>query len=179
MNVKSIKNNGGHYAQSVLTNAIDGNTSTYWETRSANTADFKNTIEVEFKDAVVIDRLVYGARPSDQKGFITGFDVYVSPTSAGETYQLVSSGGHSKVSGLVEAKFNPAKAKRVKIVVTDSDQAWATLSELAFFTKDEVADKVEGLFTDGTKSRVIEPYNSLEKIAELENEAKAHFCTKT
>lgn len=174
-NLKSITNNGGHYAQSVLKNAIDGDTNTYWETSSTNTANFKNTVEVEFKNAVTIDRLVYGARPSDNKGFITGFDVYVSPTSAGETYQLVSSGGHSKVSGLVEAKFNPAKAKRVKLVVTDSDQAWATLSELAFFTKDEVADQVEDLFKDGTQSAIKEAYNSLTKINELENEAKNHL----
>ncbi|MFJ7744377.1 NPCBM/NEW2 domain-containing protein [Peribacillus sp. NPDC097295] len=174
-NLKRITNNGGHYAQSVLKNAVDGNTDTYWETNRANTADFKNTVEVEFKDAVTIDRLVYGARPSDNKGFITGFDVYISPTSAGETYQLVSSGSHSKVSGLIEAKFNPAKAKRVKLVVTDSDQAWATLSELAFFTKDEIADQVEDLFTDGTQSAIKEAYNSLTKINELETKAKNHL----
>ncbi|MCZ6914010.1 MAG: discoidin domain-containing protein, partial [Rickettsia endosymbiont of Ixodes persulcatus] len=39
-NIKSITNNGGHYSQSVLKNAIDGNTNTYWETNRTNTANF-------------------------------------------------------------------------------------------------------------------------------------------
>lgn len=174
-NIKSISNNGRHYAQSVLKNAIDGNPTTYWETATTNTANFKNTIEVTFNDEVTIDRFVYGARPSDNKGFITGFDFYVSTTETGDTYELVSSGGHGKVAGLVEAKFNEVTAKRVKLVVKDSDQSWATLSEFAFYKKDEIYDKVTGLFTDGTHSAVSDAYNSIAKIEALENEAKDHL----
>lgn len=174
-NIKAISNNGRHYAQSVLKNAIDGNPATYWETATTNTANFKNTIEVTFNDEVTIDRFIYGARPSDNKGFITGFDFYVSTTETGDTYELVSSGGHSKVSGLVEAKFIEVTAKRVKLVVKDSDQSWATLSEFGFYKKDDVYEKVAGLFTDGTQSVVNKDFNSLAKIEALENEVKNHL----
>lgn len=173
-NIEGYSNNGGHYASSALKYAFDGDASTYWETRTSNSADFKNTVEVEFKEAVDIDRLVYGARPSDRKGFITGFDIYISPTSEGDTYQLVSSGGYTKVSGLVEAKFDTTKAKRVKLVATNSDQNWATLSELAFFTEDTLANKVDNLFTDGTMSELTSAFNTVDKIIALENEVKKH-----
>lgn len=174
-NLKQISNNGRHYAQSVLNHAIDGDTSTYWETATSNSASFNNTIEVAFEEAVNIDRFVYGARPSDNKGFITNFELYVSPTTAGDTYQLVATGDHNKVSGLVEAKFNEVKAQRVKLVVKKSDQSWATLSELAFFKKDELFDQVDNIFTDGTKSTVKEQFNTVEKIEALDETAQSHL----
>ena len=136
-NIKGIKNNGRHYASQVIANAIDDNLDTYWETNTYNTNDFTNEVEVEFKEAVELNRIVYGARKSDNKGFAKEFEIYASTTSTGETYQLVATGKHDKVSGLVEAKFNPTKFKRVKFKFKNSDQNWATLSEIAFYKQDE------------------------------------------
>ena len=173
-NIKGIKNNAGQYLSQVITNAIDGNLDTYWETNKGNTSDFTNEVEVEFKEAVEINRIVYGARKSDRKGFAKEFEIYASTTSKGDTYQLVATGSHDKVAGLVEAKFNPTKFKRVKFKFKNSDQNWATLSEIAFYKKDAINDKVDSLFTDATMSTVSEEFNSLEKINALEEEAKKH-----
>ena len=56
---------------------------TYWETNTPNKGDFTNEVEVEFKDAVELNRIVYGARKSDRKGFAQEFEIYGSTTSKG------------------------------------------------------------------------------------------------
>ncbi|MBS6482803.1 MAG: discoidin domain-containing protein, partial [Veillonella sp.] len=148
-NIKSIRNNAGNYGSAVITNAVDGNLDTYWETNKSNMNDFTNEVEIEFKEAVELNRVVYGARKSDNKGFAKEFEIYASTTSKGDTYQLVATGNHNKVSGLVEAKFNPTEFKRIKFKFKNSDQNWATLSEIAFYKQDVVSDKVDKLFTNG------------------------------
>ena len=173
-NIKGIKNNGRHYSSQVITNAIDDNLDTYWETNTYNTNNFTNEVEVEFNEAVELNRIVYGARKSDNKGFAKEFEIYGSTTSAGETYQLVATGKHDKVSGLVEAKFNPTKFRRVKFKFKNSDQNWATLSEIAFYKEDEIADKVERLFTNELKNELSAEFNTKEKLQALEEETKTH-----
>ena len=173
-NIKSIKNNGGNYASAVITNAIDGKLETYWETNKTNTSDFNNEIEVEFENIVELNRIVYGARKSDNRGFIREFEVYASTTSKGDTYQLVATGSHNTVSGLVEAKFNPTKFKRLKIKVKKADQNWPTLSELAFYKQDVISDKVDRLFTNGLMNELKPEYNSVEIISKIEEEVNNH-----
>ncbi len=173
-NIKSIKNNAGHYGSQVINNAIDGNVDTYWETNKSNTNDFTNEVEVEFKEPVELDRVVYGARKSDNKGFAKEFEIYGSTTSKGDTYQLIATGGYNKVSGLVEAKFNPTKFKRMKFKFKNSDQNWATLSEISFYKQDVLSDKMDRLFTDSSMSQVSEEFNTLDKLGNLEEEAKKH-----
>lgn len=173
-NIKSIKNNGGHYSGQVIENSIDGNIDTYWETNKSNTNNFSNEVEVEFNEAIELNRVVYGARKSDNKGFAKEFEIYGSKTSKGDTFNLIATGEHNKVSGLVEAKFNPTKFKRIKFKFKNSDQNWATLSELAFYKQDELSDKMERLFIDNKMDNVSEEFNSLEKLEKLEEEAKKH-----
>lgn len=173
-NIKSITNNGRHYGNAVITNAIDENLDTYWETNTANTSEFTNEVEVEFKEAVALNRIVYGARKSDRKGFAQEFEIYGSTTSKGDTYKLVATGSHNKVSGLVEAKFDQNKFKRVKFRFKNSDQNWASLSEIAFYKQDIVNDKVDRLFTNELMNELSEEFNTKEKLQALENEAKGH-----
>ncbi|MFJ5621919.1 NPCBM/NEW2 domain-containing protein [Peribacillus loiseleuriae] len=173
-NIESIRNNGGHYASAVIGNAIDENLTTYWETNKSNSSDFSNEVEVTFKEAVKLNRIMYGARPSDRKGFAEEFEIYASKTSKGDTYELVTTGKHNMVPGLVEAKFEPTTFKRVKFKFKKSNQNWATLSELAFYTEDNLDDKLSKLFTDGTMVAVAPEYNSVDRINALEEEAKVH-----
>ncbi|WP_195266780.1 NPCBM/NEW2 domain-containing protein [Clostridium sp. 1001275B_160808_H3] len=173
-NIKSIRNNAGNYGSAVITNAVDGNLDTYWETNKSNTNDFTNEVEIEFKEAVELNRVVYGARKSDNKGFAKEFEIYASTTSKGDTYQLVATGNHNKVSGLVEAKFNPTEFKRIKFKFKNSDQNWATLSEIAFYKQDVVSDKVDKLFTNGLMNELKAEFKSMEAIAKIEEEVNNH-----
>ncbi|WP_432352636.1 NPCBM/NEW2 domain-containing protein [Sporosarcina sp. A2] len=173
-NIKTIRNNGGHYANAVIENAIDGNLNTYWETNKSNTNDFSNEVEVEFKDTVTVNRLMYGARPSDRKGFAEEVEIYASQTSKGNTYQLIATGQHNMVAGLVEVKFAPTEFKRIKFKFKKSNQNWATLSELAFYSEDPIEEQVHNLFTDGLMNELKPEFASMSTIQQLESEVAKH-----
>ena len=172
--IKGIKNNGGNYGNAVIGNAIDENLDTYWETNKTNTDSFSNEIEVEFKEDVKINRIVYGARKSDLRGFANEFEIYGSTTSKGDTYKLIGTGGYNKTSGLVEGKFDPIELKRIKFKFKKADQNWPTLSELAFYKEDVVDDKMDRLFTNELKEELSEEFDTIEKVQSLENEVKGH-----
>lgn len=173
-NIKSITTNGGHYSTRVIGAAIDDNLDTYWETSKANGETFNNEVTLELKDATTINRLVLGARQGDLKGFATEFEIYASETSSGDTFKLVSTGKHAATKGLIEAKFEPIKVKRIKLVFKSSTQNWATLNEIACYTEDEYYDKVNGLFTSALMNELSPEYNTLEKLSQLEKEIKGH-----
>lgn len=173
-NIKSIKNNGRHYAAQNIEKAVDNDVNTYWETGTLNNSSFNNEVEVEFNDLVTLDRIVYGSRQSDLKGFAEEVEIYASRTSKGDTYKLVATGTHEATKGLVEAKFEPTEFKRVKFKFKKSKQNSATLSELMFYKPDEVYSSISKLFTDGTMSEVSEKFNSLEKINAFKEKAKNH-----
>ncbi|XZL44623.1 NPCBM/NEW2 domain-containing protein [Clostridium perfringens] len=173
-NIKSIKNNGRHYASQNIEKAIDNDVNTYWETGTLNNSSFNNEVEVEFNDLVTLDRIVYGSRQSDLKGFGEEVEIYASRTSKGDTYKLVATGVHEATKGLVEAKFEPTEFKRVKFKFKKSKQNSATLNELMFYKPDEVYSSIPNLFTDGTMSELSEEFNSLEKINAFKEKAKNH-----
>ena len=126
--IQSIKAAGGQYLSQAPQNAIDGSMSTYWETGRGNDSNFKNEVEIMFKEPVKINRVVYAPRQSDLKGFANEIEIYASTTSKGDTYQLVATGSYNKVWGLVEAKFKETEFKRLKFKFKNSDQNWASLS---------------------------------------------------
>ncbi|HAT4301521.1 TPA: DUF5011 domain-containing protein [Clostridium perfringens] len=173
-NIKSIKNNGRHYASQNIEKAIDNDVNTYWETGTLNSSSFNNEVEVEFNDLVTLDRIVYGSRQSDLKGFAEEVYIYASRTSKGDTYKLVATGAHEATKGLVEAKFEPTEFKRVKFKFKKSKQNSATLNELMFYKPDEVYSSIPKLFTDGTMSELSEEFNSVEKINTFKEKAKNH-----
>lgn len=173
-NIESISTNGGQYLSQNIKNAIDGNLKTYWETGRSNSSNFNNEVEVTFKNNTKLSRVVYGARPSDNKGFAEEFEIYGSTTSKGDTYQLVATGSYYKTSGFIEAKFKETEFKRLKFVFKKSDQNWATLSEIKFYKNDELADKVENIFTDKTYSDLKEEFKNIEYINGLEQDIKEH-----
>ncbi|HAT4217252.1 TPA: DUF5011 domain-containing protein [Clostridium perfringens] len=173
-NIKAIKNNGRHYAAQNIEKAIDNDVNTYWETGTLNSSSFNNEVEVEFNDLVTLDRIVYGSRQSDLKGFAEEVYIYASRTSKGDTYKLVATGAHEATKGLVEAEFEPTEFKRVKFKFKKSKQNSATLNELMFYKPDEVYSSIPKLFTDGTMSELSEEFNSLEKINAFKEKAKNH-----
>ncbi|MGL5330119.1 MAG: discoidin domain-containing protein [Peptostreptococcaceae bacterium] len=173
-NIESIKNNAGHNVGKYLSNAIDEDINTEWASNKVNSDTFKNEVELVFKEKVELDRVVYGARQSDSKGFAEEFEIYGSKTTSGDTYELIATGKYNPVKGLIEAKFDSTQFKRMKFKFTKGKDNWATISEIAFYKEDAVSQKMDRLFTDDTLSVVSEEFNSIEKIQVLENEAKSH-----
>ena len=173
-NIKNISNNAGQYTSQYITLAVDGKLDTYWETNKGNTDDWKNEVTVEFKEPVTLDKVAYGARQSDKKGFIEGFEIYASETSRGETFQLVATGKASSTDGLVISKFKPTTFKRIRLKVITSNQNWASINELMFFKPDALYDKLNNIFVDQTQSELKPEYNSKEAIDDLEKETDTH-----
>lgn len=173
-NIKKITNNAGQYLQQDIKKAIDNNVDTYWETNKPNDNNWSNEVTVEFDKPVTIDRIAYGARQTDRKGFLEEFEVYGSNTTKGDNFQLVATGRSDSTPGLVEAKFKPTTFKRLKLKWVKSNQNWATLNEIMFFKRDIVSDKVDNLFTNELKNELNPEFNSLEVIEGLEKEVKTH-----
>ena len=173
-NIKSITNNGRHYASQNINKAIDEDITTYWETGKLNDATFSNEVEVEFNDLVTLDRILYGARQSDLKGFAQEFEIYASRTSVGDTYKLVATGAQKAVKGLVEVRFEPTEFKRIKFKFKSSTQNSASLNELMFYKPDEIYTSAQNLFTDGTMSALNEAFDTKEELDAFEAKAKDH-----
>ena len=173
-NIKKISNNGGQWSTMRIDNAIDGDLDTYWETNTANKEDWKNEVTVEFINPVIIDRIAYGARKSDRKGFLEEFEIYASATTKGDNFKLVSTAKADKTTGLVEAKFEPTKFQRLKIRVVKGDQSWATLNELIFLKQDSIANKVYNMFTNDLMNELVDEYETIEEIETLEREVNTH-----
>ena len=173
-NIKKISNNAGHYASQSIDKAADNDINTYWETNKYNEKDWSNEVTVEFVNPVTIDRLAYGARHTDRKGFLEEFEIYGSNATKGDNFQLVATGKANSTTGLVEAKFNPTKFTRLKLKWVKSNQNWATLNELMFFKEDTVSNKVYSLFTNELRNELNPEFNTLQAVEALEKEVKTH-----
>ena len=56
----------------------------------------------------------------------------------------------------------------------EANQNWASIGEVAFYKEDTLADKVNSLFTDNSKTEVTESYNTLDNVQALREEVKEH-----
>lgn len=176
-NIESVTNNGGKYFSSTIDKSIDGDFSTHWETGKPNNPEFTNEVIVKLKKETTLNRVIYAARQSSAKGkgFAKEVEIYASLTDNDDDFRLVGSGEYTGSTGdIVEIKFNNTKFKRIKFKFKKAEQEWASASEFMFYKEDKLSDKMEMLFTDSTKSKVNEEFNSEEKINILEEEAKSH-----
>ncbi|MDU5263283.1 MAG: DUF5011 domain-containing protein, partial [Clostridium celatum] len=178
--VASITNNAGNYgnsANSAITNAIDGNMNTYWETNRENSISFKNEVIVDLGENQDISKMAYAARrDAYYKGFANKFEVYVSSEAEGDNFILAGKGEYTSGNGdVVEFTIERTNVRRVKFKFIGVNENWASLSEIAFYKADELSDKItKELFTDSNKTEVSEAYNTLEKLDVLRVEVSTH-----
>ena len=175
-NIKSINNNGGKYASSGLTYAIDNNLTTHWETGKANSETFTNEVVFTFNDVTELDRIVYAPRVSGAagKGFPQEFEIYAAEEGS-DDFTFVTTGEYKgSASDVIEIQFEPTQFKQLKFVFTKANQNWAAASEFMFYKEDSIQNTMNQLFTDATMSVVTTTYNTIDKINALEKEAQAH-----
>lgn len=174
--IKSISNNGGQYSSSSIDKAIDGNLSTHWETGKENTSTFKNEVVVEFEEVESIDRIAYATRQDGAKGkgFPTKFEIYASLSGEDEDFKLMAIGNHSVTGNMLQFKFNTITAKKIKFVFKEANQNWASASEFWFYKEDIVLDKMSNIFTNESKNKVSQEFDSLEKLEAFDSEASTH-----
>ncbi len=174
--VVSVSNNGRSYPGTVIENAVDGNTNTHWETYNPNSDTFQNEVIFDLGASKEINRIAYKAR-NGGKGFAKKFEIYVSTETEGDDFILAGKGEYTgNINDVVEFKIDKTSARRVKFKFIEAHQDWASIGEMSFYKADDLADKIENLFTDGTKTEVTESYNTLEKVQALREEVKDHLA---
>ncbi|MFR9240768.1 MAG: NPCBM/NEW2 domain-containing protein [Clostridium baratii] len=172
--INKISNNGGRYSNLVIENAIDGDINTRWHSGKQNTDTFKNEVIIELKEIIKLNRIIFKASLGTNRGFPEKFEIYVSNTSKGDNFKLVSKGATSPTQDTLEFKFNPTEFKRIKFVYAKGYEDWATASEISLYKEDKLNDKVESLFKDTLMTKVSDEYNTIEKLDGLAKEVKGH-----
>ena len=171
-NIESITSTGGNLRANVGTaNIIDGNLDTYWETGKHTSDSFKNELIFTLKEETVLNRIAYRSA-WNTVGFAEDFEIWASDTAEGDDFNLIASAITSKTADVIEIKFNPTNFKRVKFVFKNAGTA--TASEMMFYKEDVAQDKLNGLFTDDTLTKVSEEFNSIQALNELEESVKEH-----
>lgn len=174
--VASITNNGGNYPNSPIERAIDNNRDTHWETLNPNSSSFKNEVIFDLGETTEISRIAYAAR-NGGKGFARKFEIYLSTEAEGNDFRLAGKGEYNgSVNDVIEFKVDKTNARRVKFKFVEANQDWASIGEMSFYKTDDLAEKIDNLFTDSTKTEVIEKYNTLDKLQGLREEVKGHLA---
>ncbi|MDU5764890.1 MAG: NPCBM/NEW2 domain-containing protein, partial [Veillonella sp.] len=154
--VSSVTNNGGKYFSSVIENAIDNNINSHWETNKPNSDTFQNEVVFDLGESKEINRIAYAARrDAGGKGFARKFEIYVSNDAEGNDFVLAGKGEYSgSNTDIVEFKISKTTARRVKFKFIEAYNGMASLGEISFYKADELADKIDNLFTDNAKTEV-------------------------
>lgn len=172
--ITSITANGGHYGSSNIEKAIDEDFTTSWHSGKTNSDSFTNEVEITLSQLETINRVVYTRANGTNRGFAEAFDIYVSKTSKGSTYELITSGTSAITEDSIEIKFNPTEVKRVKFVFKKGYENWALASEFGLYKQDITSEKMDTLFTNGLMNEVSKEFNTLEKINALQEAVNNH-----
>lgn len=150
----SVVTNGGKYGSSVVTNVIDGNTNTHWETGRANGGNFANYLTFTFAEPETLGSVVYYPRVQGaaNKGFPTAFSIYASQSGSGEDFTLVFQGTAKVAGGGTQIAFPETSFKRLRFVFDTCQANWAACGEMKFYRADLLPAQVDKLFADGTWS---------------------------
>lgn len=174
--ITKIENNAGNYGGSVIKNAIDGKTSTHWETNKPNSATFNNKVTVTFNDLYEIASLNYLVRQDiGPKGFPLEYNIYYSTSETGDDFQLLKQGTNkSMTSSKITIEFEPTNVRRIQFEFVKANNDWASMSEIEFYKEDVLAKQMNEIFTDKTCSELSEVYQDADKLEQVKAAVLAH-----
>lgn len=179
--VECTGSQGGYGGNSPITNVIDNNYSTHWE----SSAPGVHHVLFTFKEPIEIARIVYAmkqpASPAKPKGFPTTFEIYGSETDVG-SLALVAQGGYPQTYDAVEISLPATRFKYLKFAwtstVNDSGNpvingGYANASEFRFYKEDSLEGELKALFEDDTLVSLV-PGVTLDTVSLLESKTKSH-----
>lgn len=171
--ITSITTNGGQYASNDITKAIDGNFNTNWHSGKQNTSTHTNEVIVTLDELTTVNRIMYTNNRS--RGFAQEFEIYISKTSQGETFEKVTSGQMSiDTNHTMEILFNPTEARRIKFVFTKGYEDWAVASEFGIYKQDSLSEMMNRLFVDPSMSEITPEFGTLGALNSLIELSKNH-----
>ncbi len=152
----SYANNGGNTTNNELKKAFDRNLNTIWQSGFDNLYDeqkqFLNVIEVNFNQAVSVDRIIYGSElfNGGGRGYPVQFTVYAKVNNE---YVKVGYWESSETTSMVMFKLDSATTctglKLEYTKVTTNHKWYATAREIVLLQPENgVVKQVQTLFTD-------------------------------
>lgn len=155
---------------------IDGNYETSWVARRWGEANY---FEFTFKTPQTMDYLVWVPRldKNFRKSFdrynievwTEGMDLKGQPTSIARDKKITIRGEDNKYFVFKFPKTENIKKIRIKPIQWDGSPTNMSASEVAFYSYNDIADRINNLFANNIKTQ-IKPEVTLEQIAALELE---------
>lgn len=171
--ITSITTNGGQYASNDISKAIDDDINTNWHSGKKNTSTHTNEVIMTLDELTTINRIMYTNNRS--RGYAQEFEIYVSKTTQGETFEKVTSGQMSiDTNNTMEILFNPTTARRIKFVFTKGYEDWALATEFGIYKQDSLSEIMNRLFIDSSMSEINPEFGTLEALNTLVELAQEH-----
>ena len=128
---------------------------------------------VTLDELTTVNRIMYTNNRS--RGFAQEFEIYISKTSQGETFEKVTSGQMSiDTNHTMEILFNPTEARRIKFVFTKGYEDWAVASEFGIYKQDSLSEMMNRLFVDPSMSEITPEFGTLGALNSLIELSKNH-----
>ena len=172
----STSNNGWHYPNSFLSNMFDGKKSTYWETNTYNTPNFKNELIFTFEKVEEISRIILTPRQDvGAKGFPLKYEIYGTLDENSEEYKLIAQGSYSQATTAdMEIEFPKTRFKKLKFRFVEAYRNWAAIAEIGFYYEDTVSDAIPTIFKDKLYTELSAEFDTKDKIEAFEQQLKSH-----
>lgn len=171
--ITSITTNGGQYASNDITKAIDNNINTNWHSGKQNTSTHTNEVIMTLDELTTISRIMYTNIHS--RGYAQEFEIYVSATTQGETFEKVTDGQMSiDTNNTMEILFKPIAARRIKFVFTKGYEDWAIATEFGIYKQDSLSEIMNRLFIDDSMNEINPDFGTIQALDTLIELAQEH-----
>ena len=183
-----VSNNGGELSSNKLDYAFDRNFNTSFKSSQDNNVDyvedgetkhnFINYIDVDFKQNVNINRVLYGSESASTfRGYPISLNIYAFVNNSLSLIKTFNSTNTAKMVVFDLGKtINTNKVRFEYVRVSTSHKYVATAREICFLQPeiDEYND-YKTLFTDYSKTLLNNKYNTLEKLNVLEDRLNSNI----
>lgn len=167
----TAENNGGNMStSSVLANAFDRNTSSYFESSSGNNNNFTNYIDVTFSISVEVDRILYGGEPNTTRGYPVKLNIYALTN---DELTLIKTFDSTATTNMVcfrlDETISTTQIRLEYAKVPTNHRYTATAREIMFLQPEDTQNynNYLSLFSDYSETKVNENYATLEKLNEF------------
>ena len=185
----TFSNNGGELSGNELSKAFDRNYSTSFKSAQDNNVsyidpetnqskpNFINVIDVSFKKAITLNRIIYASENGTTRGYPTELNLYYNN---GNGYELIDNFISTPSTNFVIFDFGKSiemqKFRFEYVKVTTSHKYIATAKEIIFLQpENDLFEIYQNLFTDYTQTTLNEKCNTYELVCEYENKLKQNI----
>lgn len=151
-----VTTDAGHYGSSAVTNVLDGNKQTYWESNKQLSDNYRvATVSMAFIGHMMEDvsRIAILGRQDRNKGIPMKFDILITENETTDT-TLIYSSDYSTFTydGWMQVDIPKSTFGYMKFQISgvQGGEGRTNIAEIAFYKEDKVDAMSDHLFSDGT-----------------------------